>query len=76
MDITGNKLLSDLELTNLLDFITTSYDEKYEKPDKRIFISSINKANVDPEECVYVGDQIESDYMGSKNAGMTPILQP
>jgi phosphoglycolate phosphatase-like HAD superfamily hydrolase len=55
-------------------FIITSYDEKYEKPDKRIFISSINKANVNPEECVYVGDQIQSDYIGSKNAGMTPIL--
>ncbi|MEC7919403.1 MAG: HAD-IA family hydrolase [Chloroflexota bacterium] len=74
MDIKGDQLMLDLNLTSLLDFIITSYDEKYEKPDKRIFISSINKANVNPEECVYVGDQIESDYIGSKNAGMTPIL--
>ena len=74
MDIKGDQLMIDLKLTSLLDFIITSYDEKYEKPDKRIFISSINKANVNPEECVYVGDQIQSDYIGSKNAGMTPIL--
>jgi len=74
MDIKGDKLILDLKLNSLLDFIITSYDEKYEKPDKRIFISSTNKANVNPEECVYVGDQIESDYIGSKNAGMTPIL--
>ena len=74
MDIKGDQLILDLNLTSLLDFIVTSYDEKFEKPDKRIFIFSTNKANVDPEECVYVGDQIESDYLGSKNAGMTPIL--
>ena len=74
MDIKGDQLMIDLKLTSQLDFIITSYDEKYEKPDKRIFISSINKANVNPEECVYVGDQIQSDYIGSKNAGMTPIL--
>ena len=41
---------------------------------KKKFIDSLRIANVKASESIYIGDQIESDYIGSKKAGMTPIL--
>ena len=34
----------------------------------------MEKANVKANESIFIGDQIESDIMGAKNAGMFPIL--
>ena len=45
-----------------------------EKPDPKIFLESIKRANIDPSESLYIGDQIESDYLGSQNVGMIPVL--
>lgn len=74
MDIKGEILLNNLKLDGILEFIVTSMETKSEKPGSKIFLYSINKANVQPFESVYVGDQIESDYLGSKNSGMMPVL--
>ena len=74
MDIKGEILLNNLKLDGILEFIVTSMETKSEKPNSKIFLYSINKANVQPFESVYVGDQIESDYLGSKNSGMMPVL--
>ena len=74
MDISGTTLLSNLGLEDSLEFIMTSLESKSEKPNSKIFIDSLKIANVKPSESIYIGDQIESDYIGSKKAGMTPIL--
>ena len=74
MDITGEKLLNNLSLGGLLKFIVTSLDTHSEKPDSKIFLFSMEKAKVKADESIFIGDQIESDIMGAKNAGMFPIL--
>jgi putative hydrolase of the HAD superfamily len=61
-------------LGGLLKFIVTSLDTHSEKPDSKIFLFSMEKANVKADESIFIGDQIESDIMGAKNAGMFPIL--
>ena len=74
MDTSGTTLLRNLGLEDSLEFIMTSLESKSEKPNSKIFIDSLKIANVKPSESIYIGDQIESDYIGSKKAGMTPIL--
>ncbi len=74
MDISGEILIHNLKLKGFLNFIVTSLETKSEKPHSKIFTYSTNKAKVQPSESIYVGDQIESDYFGSKNAGMQPVL--
>ena len=39
------------------------------KPDPRIFHYAAKKAGVEPAQCIYVGDTISRDIIGSKNAG-------
>ena len=74
MDIAGNILIKKLGLEDFLQFIVTSLESGSEKPDSKIFLESIKRANIDPSESLYIGDQIESDYLGSQNVGMFPVL--
>ena len=74
MDTTGNNLIKNLGLEDFLQFIVTSLESGSEKPDSKIFLESIKRANIDPSESLYIGDQIESDYLGSQNVGMIPVL--
>jgi len=43
------------------------------KPDKRIFINTINEAGFKAEECCYVGDHPINDIEGARNAGLMTI---
>ncbi len=74
MDITGDLLIKSLGLENSLEFIVTSLESGSEKPDSKIFLESIRRANISAFESMYVGDQIESDYLGSQKIGMVPVL--
>ena len=47
---------------------------KKAKPDPDVFKHAIRKLNVEPEETMFVGDNIEADYKGAENAGMHPLL--
>jgi putative hydrolase of the HAD superfamily len=42
-------------------------------PKKRIFDLALEKAELQPDEVWYIGDQYECDVKGSINAGMVPI---
>ena len=63
-----------LEKANLekatFDIIVGVDTIKKVKPDPDIFRYAISKLNVRPEEAMFVGDEIEADYKGAKNAGM------
>ncbi|MFU8868376.1 HAD family hydrolase [Natronococcus sp.] len=43
------------------------------KPDPRAFEAIAGELGVDPEEAVYVGDEVEADIEGATGAGMTAI---
>jgi FMN phosphatase YigB (HAD superfamily) len=44
------------------------------KPDPLIFQHALTHMNVQPEQAVYVGDNYFADVIGSRNAGLRPIL--
>ena len=64
-----NRLLPD----NTFEFIITSSNFLFRKPNKRIFDLALEKAQLQPDEVWYIGDQYECDVKGSLNAGMFPI---
>ncbi len=50
--------------------IVTSEIAGYSKPDKRIFNHALKLLQCKPSDALYIGDNYEKDYMGSKSAGM------
>lgn len=71
-----NDILSNVSLKQYLDFIITSYEIGYSKPDERIFKSAIEKCNVPvkPSEALHIGDDIVKDYQGARAAGWHAVL--
>lgn len=71
-----NDILQHLNLINYFDFIITSYDIGYSKPDERIFQSAIIKSKNDmqPSNALHIGDDFEKDYVGARAAGWNAIL--
>lgn len=64
----------DLGLEQHLDIIVTSDQVGVTKPDPRIFEEALRRANLAPNEALFVGDQLESDVQGAWSAGLTPLL--
>ncbi len=42
----------------------------YKKPDVRLFQTAMKKLRVEPEESLYIGDNLRKDLVGAKKAGM------
>ena len=64
-----NRLLPE----NSFEFIITSSNYIFRKPNKRIFDLALEKARLEPDEVWYIGDQYECDVKGALNAGLLPI---
>lgn len=67
-------LLEELGLTQLLDFVTTSMDTGYTKPQPEIFLAALKQADVTSEEAVFIGDQYQVDILGAQQVGIKGIL--
>jgi len=64
-----NRLLPE----NNFEFVITSSNFIFRKPNKRIFDLALEKAELQPDEVWYIGDQYEYDVKGSLDAGLMPI---
>lgn len=64
-----NRLLPE----NSFEFIITSSNYIFRKPNKRIFDLALEKAGLEPDEVWYIGDQYECDVKGALNAGLFPV---
>ncbi|MHC4917856.1 MAG: HAD family hydrolase [Planctomycetota bacterium] len=60
-------------LEGRFDPVLVSGDIGIHKPDARVFDEACRLAGVAPAECVYVGDRLEGDAVGARNAGMTGV---
>ncbi|ENQ3079336.1 TPA: HAD family hydrolase [Bacillus pseudomycoides] len=60
-------------LNSCFDIIIISEEVGLSKPDKRIFELALNKLNVQPEDVLFVGDDIEKDIGGCQNANIKGI---
>jgi putative hydrolase of the HAD superfamily len=54
--------------------IISGEDVKAYKPRKEIYLKALELAGCRPEEVIHIGDDLEGDVEGAKNAGITPIL--
>jgi putative hydrolase of the HAD superfamily len=78
-DGTVAKLLDDAGILPHLEFVIDSSIVGVEKPERRIFELALEKARetipeLKAEECFYVGDIYPIDVVGSRGAGMVPVL--
>ena len=64
-----NRLLPE----NAFEFIITSSNYMFRKPNKRIFDLALEKAELAPEDVWYIGDQYECDIKGALSAGLFPV---
>ena len=58
---------------NAFEFIITSSNYIFRKPNKRIFDLALEKAGLQADEVWFIGDQYECDVKGSLNAGLLPV---
>lgn len=68
------KKIRRLGLSGIVDAIVTSEECGEEKPSRKMFDMILKKLKVLPQEAVMVGDSLEKDVLGAKNAGMNAIL--
>jgi putative hydrolase of the HAD superfamily len=77
--ISGNnddllRQLEWLDISDYFDSITYSQEARANKPEPAIFQLALKRAGCSPHEAVHVGDKYESDVLGARKTGITPIL--
>ena len=65
--------LVKLDLINYIDFIQTSDEVGYEKPNPLIYISLISKMKLNPENIMIIGDNYQHDIVPSIELGLIPF---
>lgn len=68
------QLLERLGLRHRFQFVIDSGAVGVEKPDPRIFAMAVERAGIPAAQTYYVGDVHAIDVVGSKNAGLVPVL--
>jgi putative hydrolase of the HAD superfamily len=66
--------IAGLGIEGRLGVIAISEEVGFAKPRREIFAWAANALGVSPERCVFVGDNLEKDVVGSAQAGMKGIL--
>lgn len=67
--------LKELGLFDFFDLRIYSYQLKFRKPDKRIFLEAAKRLGVGPEHTLFIGDRINKDVKGALRGGMIPVLK-
>lgn len=62
------------EITMMMDFVVASAVMGSSKPHREIFLYALGRADVRAEETIYVGDSYLADVLGSRGAGLHPVL--
>lgn len=66
--------IQSLGLESYFAFSLAAGEVNSYKPEPGIFIHACERAQVKPSEAVYVGDNYFADVVGSKRAGLQPVL--
>jgi HAD superfamily hydrolase (TIGR01509 family) len=67
--------LAQIGILDCFDAKMYSYQSKYRKPDRRIFLEAAEKIGVEPENTIFVGDRLDMDAAGAKKAGMFSVIK-
>jgi len=65
-----------LGVSHLFDVAIVSEAVGLRKPDKRIFELACEQLNINPEECIFVGDNPVADIKGARDSGMNTVFVP
>uniref|UniRef100_A0A8C8SYG7 Haloacid dehalogenase-like hydrolase domain-containing protein 3 n=1 Tax=Pelusios castaneus TaxID=367368 RepID=A0A8C8SYG7_9SAUR len=68
------KILSLCNLRHHFEFVLTSEETGFAKPDQRIFQRALCISGVPPEQAAHVGDSYMNDYRAARAAGMHSFL--
>lgn len=68
-------VLEEYGIRDYMEDVTVSSITGYRKPHGEIFRISLRQMQVKAEECVYVGDTVSRDIIGSKRAGFGKSVQ-
>jgi putative hydrolase of the HAD superfamily len=69
-----DKLLKKHSLDKLFDVVVVSATVNKRKPSPEIFEKALEKLGVSAENSLFVGDTVDADIEGAKNAGMKTIF--
>jgi putative hydrolase of the HAD superfamily len=64
------QILKRLALTESFDVAVGIDACRKAKPDIEIFLYAVEKLRVPPEEALFIGDSVKSDFEGSKKCGL------
>ncbi|MBN3520435.1 YjjG family noncanonical pyrimidine nucleotidase [Algoriphagus lutimaris] len=67
------KKLKASGLDQYFDLIVTSETTGHKKPDPRIFFHAMETLGTDPEQCIMIGDNPNSDILGAQNASIDQV---
>lgn len=69
-----SNFFDQFEISEYFNFVLTSDEIGVEKPNPKIFLEALSRTDFKPEEVLFVGDSLISDYEGAKAVGMKPLL--
>ncbi|MBV6450624.1 MAG: Phosphoglycolate phosphatase [Anaerolineales bacterium] len=61
-------------ISRFFDFSLAGGEVDSYKPEPEIFVHALKRASLQPEQVVYVGDNYFADVVGSRRAGLRPVL--
>lgn len=67
--------LKEAGLLDYFDLRLYSYEFSFRKPDRRIFLEAARQIGTEPAHILFVGDRMDKDVRGARNAGMIPVLK-
>ncbi len=67
------KLLAKHQLSDLFDVVIVSAAVNKRKPNPEIFKCALEKLKLNPAQAVFVGDTVDADIKGGKDAGMKTV---
>ena len=73
-DIIDCKHWNQSQLSSLFDDVIFSCNVGMLKPDRRIYELAMNRLNVLPSECMFVGDGGSNELYGAKSVGMKTVF--
>uniref|UniRef100_A0A8C3I1X7 Haloacid dehalogenase-like hydrolase domain-containing protein 3 n=1 Tax=Chrysemys picta bellii TaxID=8478 RepID=A0A8C3I1X7_CHRPI len=68
------KILSHCNLRHHFEFVLTSEEAGFAKPDQRIFQKALHISGVAPHQAAHVGDNYVKDYRAARDVGMHSFL--
>jgi len=69
----GNADLAAIGLARFFEQVLAAREAGMLKPDPRIFALLLQRAGLEPERTLHVGDDVVADVEGARRAGVTPV---